>query len=184
MTEEGCPVLNVVGERVALGPLRRDLVPLYHRWFNDWAVMETIEDSAPERLDDTERWFDRNGRADVHHQATFTLYERETARPIGVISLQQIDHLHQTGIFSIVIGERAVWGRGYGAEATRLMLGYGFDRLGLHSVRLTARSYNERAIAAYRRAGFREIGRWRQAHRRAGDAHDLVYMDCLATDPR
>jgi len=157
-------------------------VPLYHRWFNDWAVMETMEDPAPERLDDTERWFDRNGRADVRDQVTFTLYEREASRPIGVTSLQQIDHLHRTAMFSIVIGERAVWGRGYGTEATRLVLGYAFGRLNLHSVRLTVRAYNERAIAAYRRAGFREIGRWRQAHRRGGEAHDLVFMDCLATD--
>jgi hypothetical protein len=29
------PILNVVGERVALGPLREDLLPLYGRWIND-----------------------------------------------------------------------------------------------------------------------------------------------------
>ena len=28
------PILNVVGERVALGPLREDLLPLYGRWIN------------------------------------------------------------------------------------------------------------------------------------------------------
>lgn len=29
------PPLNIVGEQVALGPLRRDLLPLYQQWFNN-----------------------------------------------------------------------------------------------------------------------------------------------------
>jgi RimJ/RimL family protein N-acetyltransferase len=176
------PVLNVLGDRVALGPLRRDLIPLYNRWFNDWAITETLEDTAPERLDDTERWYDRSGRSDPRDQVTFTVYDRATMRPIGTTNLHQIDHFHRTALFSIVIGEREVWGRGLGTETARLMLTYAFQRLGVHTVRLTVRSYNERAIRAYTRAGFREIGRWRQAHRRAGQAHDVVYMDCLADE--
>lgn len=35
MTE---PIWNLVGELVALGPLRRDLLPLYQRWINDFAT--------------------------------------------------------------------------------------------------------------------------------------------------
>ena len=27
------PIINIAGEKVALGPLRRDLVPLYQRWY-------------------------------------------------------------------------------------------------------------------------------------------------------
>jgi hypothetical protein len=30
------PVLNIAGERVALGPLRAELSPLYGRWINDF----------------------------------------------------------------------------------------------------------------------------------------------------
>jgi len=33
------PIISITGERVALGPIRRDLVPLYHRWINDFAVL-------------------------------------------------------------------------------------------------------------------------------------------------
>ena len=36
------PILNVVGELVALGPLRRDLLPLYQRWINDLGTMRTL----------------------------------------------------------------------------------------------------------------------------------------------
>jgi len=33
------PVLNIAGERVALGPLRADLLPLYGRWINDFGTI-------------------------------------------------------------------------------------------------------------------------------------------------
>jgi diamine N-acetyltransferase len=62
------------------------------------------------------------------------------------------------------------------------MLDYGFAALGLHNILLHVYSYNERGIRAYTRAGFREIGRRREALRLAGQAHDIVYMDCLATE--
>ena len=43
-------------------------------------------------------------------------------------------------------------------------------------------SYNERAIQAYLRAGFGEIGRRRQAQRIGRRAYHVVLMDCIASD--
>jgi hypothetical protein len=39
----GSPVLTIEGEHVALGPLRRDLVPLYQRWMNNLGTMRTLD---------------------------------------------------------------------------------------------------------------------------------------------
>ncbi|HZQ35151.1 MAG TPA: GNAT family protein, partial [Dehalococcoidia bacterium] len=86
----------------------------------------------------------------------------------------------RTAEFVIFIGQRDEWGKGYGTETTRLLLDYGFTALGLHNVMLKAFSYNERGIRAYLRAGFKEIGRRREAHWFAGKPYDVVYMDCLA----
>jgi hypothetical protein len=36
------PILNVLGERVALGPLREDLLPLYGRWINDFRTIRIL----------------------------------------------------------------------------------------------------------------------------------------------
>ena len=83
-----------------------------------------------------------------------------------------------------MIGEKECWGKGYGAETTALMLDYGFNALGLHNIMLSVFSHNERGQRAYRRAGFREIGRRREALRRGGQTYDLVYMDCLASEFR
>ena len=70
--------------------------------------------------------------------------------------------------FGILIGEKDCWGKGYGTETALLMLDYGFTGLGLHNIMLRTDSFNERGVGAYLRAGFREIGRRREAVRVAG----------------
>jgi RimJ/RimL family protein N-acetyltransferase len=69
--------------------------------------------------------------------------------------------------------------RGVGTDTTRVMLRYGFTELNLRRIQLLAFGYNERAIAAYRKAGFREEGRRREATFRGGRYHDEVIMGVL-----
>ena len=174
-------ILNITGEKVALGPHRRALVPLYQKWFNDFEVTRTLAFSLQTlTLEAEEAWYAQASTkvGDV----MFTIYERVTLRPIGTTGLHQVDHRQRTAEFGIAIGEKDCWGKGYGTETARLMLDYGFTALGLHNIMLTVYSFNERGIRAYHRAGFREIGRRRQAHRIGSRAFDVVYMDCLATE--
>jgi diamine N-acetyltransferase len=176
------PILNLVGERVALGPIRRDLVPVYQRWVNDFEVLRTLGVGGPRPMttEGEVAWYERTAVSDT--DVAFTIYERSSLRPIGSTGLHFVDHYNRIATFGILIGDKDCWGKGYGTEATRLMLQYAFTGLGLHNVMLNVFATNERAIRAYRRAGFREIGRRRQAHRTAGQAEDVVFMDCLATD--
>ena len=176
------PILTVLGGSVALGPLRRDLVPLFQRWANDPEVNRTLDGHRPETFEAALDRFERESRDDgsVH----FVIYERATSRPIGVASLGAIDHRHHRAVFSIVIGESDCWRKGYGTETTRLVLDFGFSVLGLHSVRLGVHGFNERGIRAYEKAGFRRVGVLREYHHFDGHAHDVILMDCLATDVR
>jgi RimJ/RimL family protein N-acetyltransferase len=175
------PILNVVGERVALGPMRRDLLQLYSRWANDFKVMGTVTPTLrPLPLESEQAWYDR--AVDDEQLARFTIYVREKLRPVGTTSLFGIHHGNRTATFGILIGEQECWNRGYGTEATRLMLDYGFTALGLHNIMLCVRSWNVGGIRAYERAGFKEIGRRREAIRVGGRAYDEVFMDCLACE--
>ncbi len=173
-------ILTISGERVALGPLRSDLIARYQAWMNDFAVTRTLGmPLRPMTREAESSWYDR---ASTGEEVMFTIYERATMRPIGNTGLHDIDHRHATATFGILIGEKDCWGKGFGTETARLMLDYGFTALGLHSIMLQVFSYNERGIRAYSRAGFREVGRRRAAHRLAGIAHDIIVMDCLATE--
>jgi RimJ/RimL family protein N-acetyltransferase len=175
------PILNITGEKVALGPIRRELLPLYLRWINDFEVTRTLAASfRPMTWEAEEAWFEGASRRD--RDAMFTIYERATLRPIGNTGIHDVDAHHRVGEFGLMIGEKECWGKGYGTETTRLMLDYGFNCLGLHNLMLKVYSFNERGIRAYTKAGFREIGRRREAIRIAGQAYDEVLMDCLATE--
>jgi RimJ/RimL family protein N-acetyltransferase len=175
------PLLNITGEKVALGPRRRDLLPLYQKWINDFEVTVTLGAGLrPLTMEEEDAWY--QGAIRVERDAGFTIYERATLRPIGNTALHAIDHLHGTAEFGILIGEKDCWGKGYGTESAALMLDYGFTGLSLHNIMLRTVSFNERGVRAYRRAGFREIGRRREAVRIGGRRYDLIFMDCLASD--
>jgi len=173
------PILNLTGDRVALGPLRSDLVPLYERWQNDFEVGYTTVGLRVMTAEAAAEWYR------VHcgpGHATFTIYELRGLRPIGTTGLFDINHQHRRAEFGLRIGEKDCWGKGYGTEVTRLVLGYGFGALSLHHIFLRVVAYNRRGLRAYERAGFRVIGRRRQAHWLGGQAHDIVFMDCLASE--
>src|SRR5919107_1358942 len=84
-----------------------------------------------------------------------------------------------SAMFHITIGEKDVWGKGYGTEATQLMLEHAFAHLGLHRVALAVFSFNERAIRSYEKAGFRVEGRAREAIWRKGRFWDEISMSVL-----
>jgi len=182
-TPAHAPVLNMRGRKVALGPIRRDLISTYLRWINDFEVTRTLDlPMRPFPLEFEENWYQRMTQSD--HDIAFTVYEGKTLRPIGNAGLHQIDHQHRSAEFGMAIGEREFWGKGYGTETTALLLEYGFRNLGLHNIMLRVFANNEAAIRAYQRAGFRPIGVRREARRVSGEVWNILFMDCLSSDQR
>jgi diamine N-acetyltransferase len=175
------PVLNVVGDRVALGPLREDLLALYGRWINDFSTIRMLGLSPVPVTAEKERdWYEDRARSEDSRM--FTIYERETLTPIGNTALHNLDFRNGTAGFGILIGEPAFRGRGLGTETTRLMLDYAFTALGLRNVMLTVFAFNPAGIRAYEKAGFKTIGRRRACRVMGGGIHDEIYMDCLASE--
>jgi RimJ/RimL family protein N-acetyltransferase len=174
-------IVSIEGDLVALGPLRRELVPLYQRWISDFETARNLALApAPMTLEAELEWYTR--AASERDVVLFTIYEKATWRPIGNTDLRQIDYRNRSAGFGIMIGEAACRGKGYGTEVTRLMLDYAFTGLGLHNVLLSVYEFNAAGRRAYEKAGFKEIGRRRQCRWLAGRLWDEVYMDCLATE--
>lgn len=178
-------IVSLTGDKVALGPPHRGILPLVLRWENDLALSVLTGDSAwPVTAEAIAADYERTSAEGRRDWLRFVIYERATLRPIGLTDLHDINLAGRTAAFGITIGERDCWGKGYGTETTYLMLDYAFNALGLHNVMLEVSAYNERAIRAYQRAGFQLIGRRRQAQRVGARVYDEVLMDCLATDFR
>lgn len=98
---------------------------------------------------------------------------------IGFVAFDGINWQHGDTFVAIGIGDPAYRGNGYGTDAMRVMLRYGFTELNLYRIQLDAFSYNERAIKSYLKAGFIMEGRQRGMLRRNGERWDFVYMSVL-----
>ena len=101
---------------------------------------------------------------------------------IGSISIHNIDHLNRNAFIGIFIGEEEHRSKGYGAEAIRLLLEYGFKTLNLHNIMLTVHADNYACIACYKKVGFREVGRLPEWVFKDGQYIDKIYMGIQARE--
>ncbi|MCI0709573.1 MAG: GNAT family N-acetyltransferase [Chloroflexi bacterium] len=89
------------------------------------------------------------------------------------------DARNRAASIGIGIAEPAYREKGYGTEAMRLMLDYGFNELNLNRVELTVSSFNPRAIHVYKKVGFKEEGILRQCDYNDGQYYDVLVMSLL-----
>jgi diamine N-acetyltransferase len=171
------------GERVALGPLRKDLADRYRRWVHDLEVRTGILTVGVYALEAEEAWVEEAIARCAGAQpeaANFTVYDRSDGAPVGTTGLMTIDWRQSRATFGISIGERR--GTGLGTDATRLTLDWAFNMLGLHNVMLTVLPTNTAAIRSYEKAGFRRIGVRRDSLSVLGRRGDEVLMDAVASE--
>lgn len=153
------------------------------RWYADAEIARlNRHQPGPMRRDEIERFF--TARILDPDALALAIHIRETGRLIGSCAFSQVDGDNGSALYHITIGERDAWNRGYGTEATDLMLELAFERLGLHRISLTVFSFNERAIASYRKSGFALEGTARQAIWRDGRFWDEITMGILADEWR
>jgi diamine N-acetyltransferase len=177
------PIVNIRGERVALGPLHRGLLPLIERWDNDFRTADLRgDDPRPHSAESIAAGWEPLLRGERDDWIGFAIYALPDLRPIGITNIRDFTNPHGTAEFGIAIGEAADRGQGLGTEATRLVLDYAFTVLGVYNVWLDTLAYNLGAIRAYEKAGFREIGRRRGGRMLAGRRYDVVLMDCIADE--
>ncbi len=167
------------GEKVLLRAIQREDLPLLNQFNNDLAVEVAGGGDPPmpqalARLEaDYERGWSDGGRDGI----SFAI-EAE-GQLIGSCGLFNVDEVARTAELGIGIGDKTYWGRGYGREAIRLLVDYGFRHHRLHKVWLKVHARNQRAIRAYAACGFVEEGRQRQQVWSDGAYDDLVLMGVL-----
>jgi RimJ/RimL family protein N-acetyltransferase len=166
------------GEQVRLtAPTKADL-PLFARWFSNIDLLRLLGYAPvfPFTLQDEEQWF-----AGQHKDGNFNFAVR-TLEKDELIGSGSLKHLHwqaRHAELGINIGNPEFWGQGYGTDAIKVLLRYGFMEVNLNRIYLYVHSYNGRGIASYKKAGFTEEGRLRQENYQDGAYHDTVIMGIL-----
>ncbi|MBA3524015.1 MAG: GNAT family N-acetyltransferase [Geodermatophilaceae bacterium] len=115
-------------------------------------------------------------------RADWAIIGSSDGRYLGEAVLNDLDADNASMNFRIALS--GSYGEGYGTEATRAVVAYGFDVLGLHRISLGVYAFNPRAVRAYAKSGFVHEGVARDALRWDGAWHDEITMAVLATDPR
>jgi RimJ/RimL family protein N-acetyltransferase len=98
---------------------------------------------------------------------------------IGCAGLFGIQWMHQIASLGIAIGDPAYWGKGYGTDGLKLLLGYAFRELNLYRVGSSTISYDIRSIKAHEKVGFRQEGIQRSFIQREGRRFDLIIFGIL-----
>ena len=106
----------------------------------------------------------------------------EAGTLVGEIRLDRIDRRDRRAALAIGILDPRALGTGLGTEAMALALDYAFRALGLHRISARVLAHNARAIRAYRKCGFVEEGREREAALIDGAWHDDLIMGVLDRD--
>jgi RimJ/RimL family protein N-acetyltransferase len=172
---------TLVGERVLLRPVTVDDVP---------GLLDLLVDPESGRLTGTHATFDEAtarqwyaSRGEQDDRLDLAVVERTTGLYAGEVVLNDLDRDNRSCGFRIGL-RPGFTGRGLGSEATRLVVEYAFDTLGLHRIGLEVYAFNPRARRVYEKAGFGYEGTRRDALLWDGAWIDAIEMAILSTDRR
>ena len=115
-------------------------------------------------------------------EASFVIVTINDNKMIGTVSLESINHINRCATLGIFIGDKDFRSKGYGKEAIKLTLEYGFKYLNLKNIKLDLMEFNERALKCYKKCGFKEYGRRRKCRFVDGKYYDSIAMDILAEE--
>lgn len=156
---ESCRFIE--GEKIYLRPCSEADIALVCSGKNDPRVRETLFLAWPQTVEQVRT--ELNGWSSSKETVLLTICSRESGQAVGQTALVRIDLVSRAAVFYLAIYDPGEWSKGYGGEATRLMLAYGFDILNLNRIQLHVSCENEHAVTAYKRAGYSIEGTLRQA---------------------
>jgi len=166
---------------VILRPLEERDIPSLLRWSQDPELRKLIGEVAP--MDPREAaTFLAKARTDASRE-WYAVTLRD-GRAIGEAGLLRIFPAWRTADVSVIIGEAGERGKGYGAQAARLLLDRAFGDLGMHRVAVGVVGFNEGALRFWERLGFRREGVQRDGYLVEGRYHDFVMMSLLEEEYR
>jgi len=153
----------------------------FANWDRD-TEMHRLADEDPAQLWSEKKlkeFIEKDGESKNEHAFRFSIRTLAEDKLIGVVSLWVHSWTHSDASIGIIVGDREYWGKGYGTDAMRLIVQYGFVELNLRRISLGLHAYNEHALKSYLKVGFQLEGRTRGDGLRDGIRYDSLWMGIL-----
>jgi RimJ/RimL family protein N-acetyltransferase len=173
----------IIGDQIRFRAIEKEDLPNFVRWLNDPEVRQGLCLRYPLSLAEEEEWFAAMIKRPPQERPMAIEIQpdpdKDTWVFVGNLGFFDVNWENRSAEIGIHIGEKEYWNQGFGTEAMRLILKYGFESLNLHRLYLRVFETNQRAIRSYQKAGFIIEGKMRQAHFVNGTYIDVLLMSIL-----
>jgi RimJ/RimL family protein N-acetyltransferase len=180
---------TLIGDRAMLRPfiMEQDIAALREMLQDPEALKLTGNSHGPAEVpawDDTAEttfldWYrTRNQQPD---RLDLAVVDRASGQCVGEAVLNDWNGGNRSCGFRTILDARGR-DRGLGTESVRMIVGYGFEQLGLHRISLEVYSFNPRARHVYEKVGFVAEGVLRDALRWEDRWIDAIVMSMLALE--
>jgi RimJ/RimL family protein N-acetyltransferase len=161
----------------------------------------SVEDLRPEHFglvaawlsrNDINRWLTAEWRNQVASSTVLAIALRNrknriflirfSGQPCGLIGLAEIDVADATAMIWYLLGESTLSSKGVVSEAVKQVARKSFQELKLRSIYAWVMEDNIASARVLQKAGFREVGRIRQAACSHGRQVDRIYFDMVAAE--
>ncbi len=170
----------MIGKKIYLRPVEPEDANFLSRGENHPVVRESLFLAFPVSLSAERERIDQYIKS--RDSIVLTIVNPRTDQPVGQTAFFRIDYISRAAVFYLAILDPADWSKGYGSEATQLMVDYAFATLNLNRIQLHVCAENIPAIRIYERVGFIKEGVLRQAMFRNGAYVDFLVMGILRSD--
>ena len=168
---------KLIGDNIYLSPISVDDVEQYAEMVNNIKVSVGLGYLSYTNIIDFES--EKEFLISVKKEKMFAVRLLENDELLGNIGFNSLDIINRNGALGVLIGNPKYQRKGYGTEALKLILDYGFSFLNLRNISLSVFEYNEPAYNLYKKVGFKEAGRLRKAVEILGKTYDVIIMDML-----
>ena len=168
---------TLVGDNVYLSPISLDDVEEYTEMVNNIKVSVGLGYFSYTNIIDFES--EKEFLISVKKEKMFAVRLLENDELLGNIGFNSLDIINRNGALGVLIGNPKHQRKGYGTEALKLILDYGFSFLNLRNISLSVFEYNELAYNLYKKIGFKEVGRLRKSIEIMGKIYDVIILDML-----
>jgi len=169
------------GDLVCLRAFESSDLDIVVEHFNKLELRQLLGVPIPRSKNYLELLFGKRGSSDpwIDGLLELSIIDKRTGEFLGFVYLGDINKPHSRAEFGISILNPDRLSKGYGTDATRVILWVSFNILGLHSIYLDTYPHNERAIHVYEKVGFKRVGIFRESEFIDGAYIDRLYMDIL-----
>tara|TARA_Y100000401_G_scaffold117326_1_gene125650 strand:- start:1505 stop:2047 length:543 start_codon:yes stop_codon:yes gene_type:complete len=170
----------VNGKKVYLSSMERENLEQLRQWRNQPELRKYFREYREITKDMQNKWYE-NRVLNSKEQVDFEIHDKESNKLIGHCGLYYIDWIHRFGEFGIYIGDDDFRSGGYGSDALRTLIGYGFNDLNLNKIWCEVYD-NNNALSVYKHVGFVYEGKMRQNYFNEGKYWDSHILSMLKVE--